>query len=208
MHKIAGAFGDQLNGHRRYWRDGLLDGTEVVDRRRAHPHEPGGRGHRARRRRRRTRSSSRAPSTRERPDVVVVLVAKPSIKLLENALRSGARDVVAPDATDDDLRTRVRQRARRRRPPAGRSRRRRRRRRRAGTSSASCRRRAARARRRCRPTSRPSLALAAPGEVVIVDLDFQFGDVASALRMTPAHTFADISRGRRCASTSRRSRSS
>jgi pilus assembly protein CpaE len=36
------------------------------------------------------------------------------------------------------------------------------------------------------------LALEAPGEVVIVDLDFQFGDVASALRMTPEHTFADI----------------
>ena len=29
---------------------------------------------------------------------------------------------------------------------------------------------------------------------MIVDLDFQFGDVASALRMTPEHTFADISR--------------
>ena len=38
------------------------------------------------------------------------------------------------------------------------------------------------------------LALEAPGEVVIVDLDFQFGDVASALRMTPEHTFADITR--------------
>jgi pilus assembly protein CpaE len=38
------------------------------------------------------------------------------------------------------------------------------------------------------------LALEAPGEVVIVDLDFQFGDVASALRMTPEHTFADITK--------------
>ena len=38
------------------------------------------------------------------------------------------------------------------------------------------------------------LAREAPGEVVIVDLDFQFGDVGSSLRMMPEHTFTDIVR--------------
>jgi pilus assembly protein CpaE len=35
------------------------------------------------------------------------------------------------------------------------------------------------------------LAQRAPGRVVIVDLDLQFGDVASALHLTPDHTIAD-----------------
>jgi pilus assembly protein CpaE len=122
-----------------------------------------------------------------------VLIAKPSIKLLENALRAGARDVVAPDSTDDDLRTAfdsALHAADRRRgvhstdvdapsrhvicvvsPKGG-----------AGKTTVST-------------NLASSLAMAAPGEVVIVDLDFQFGDVASALRMTPEYTFADISRG-------------
>ena len=39
-----------------------------------------------------------------RPDVIVIIVAEPSLQLLERALRSGARDVVAPDAPDAELR--------------------------------------------------------------------------------------------------------
>src|SRR5439155_21154441 len=38
------------------------------------------------------------------------------------------------------------------------------------------------------------LARDAPGEVAIIDLDLQFGDVASALRLTPEHTFSDAAR--------------
>jgi pilus assembly protein CpaE len=38
------------------------------------------------------------------------------------------------------------------------------------------------------------LAKAAPGEVVIVDLDLQFGDVASALGLRPELSFADATR--------------
>lgn len=38
------------------------------------------------------------------------------------------------------------------------------------------------------------LAHAAPGQVVIVDLDVQFGDVASALRIVPDHTILDTTR--------------
>jgi pilus assembly protein CpaE len=40
----------------------------------------------------------------QRPDIVVVLVADPSIQLLERALRAGARDVVSPDSSDTQLR--------------------------------------------------------------------------------------------------------
>jgi len=38
------------------------------------------------------------------------------------------------------------------------------------------------------------LAARAPGEVVIVDLDLQFGDVASALSLIPDHTMMDVAR--------------
>jgi pilus assembly protein CpaE len=127
----------------------------------------------------------------QRPDVVVVLVAEPSIQLLERALRAGARDVIAPDAGDDDLRNallRALDAGSRRRSslasidangppsqviavlsPKG------------GTGKTTV-------------SSNLSLGLAHqhPGEVVIVDLDLQFGDVASALHLVPEHTFADI----------------
>lgn len=39
------------------------------------------------------------------------------------------------------------------------------------------------------------LAKAAPGSTVLVDLDVQFGDVASALNLTPEHTLADMVQG-------------
>jgi pilus assembly protein CpaE len=39
------------------------------------------------------------------------------------------------------------------------------------------------------------LAKAAPGSTVLVDLDVQFGDVASALNLTPEHTLADTVQG-------------
>ncbi len=101
--RITDAFGDELNGHRRYWRDGLLDGSAAaaVDEL--------------------TRSAPDVVAIgpdlpiadaielaeafdAERPDIVVVLVADPSIQVYERALRSGARDVVAPDAPSAELR--------------------------------------------------------------------------------------------------------
>lgn len=39
------------------------------------------------------------------------------------------------------------------------------------------------------------LALAEPGSTVIVDLDMQFGDVATALDLSPTHFIADVSHG-------------
>ncbi len=190
--KIAGAFGDHLNGHKRYWRDGLLESPHasiVSELTRNNPAVV-------------AIGPDIAPDQAlelarafdaERPDVIVVLIAKPSIKLLENALRAGARDVVAPDSSEADLRVALDSALRaadRRRgvlspadvdapsrhvicvvsPKGG-----------AGKTTVST-------------NLASSLAMSAPGEVVIVDLDFQFGDVASALRMVPTHTFTDISR--------------
>jgi len=130
-----------------------------------------------------------------RPDISVVIVAPPSTDLLQEALRAGARDVIAPDMAPADLRAAI-ERAfdtatHRRRvfdsddfggdgdharvvmalcPKGG-----------AGKSTIS---------------TNLALALAqvAPGEVVIVDLDVQFGDVASALGLRPDLTLADAVR--------------
>jgi pilus assembly protein CpaE len=126
---------------------------------------------------------------RDRPDVVVVLVAEPSLELMEQALKAGARGVVAPGASDDELLA-----AFQRALDAGRRR---------GVSAPE----PVASRMLCVVAPKggsgkttvstnlaSGLALAAPGEVVLVDLDFQFGDVASTLRMTPEHTFADITK--------------
>jgi pilus assembly protein CpaE len=190
--KIADAYGAQLNGHRRYWREGLLDGPKsaiVAELTRSNPAVvaigPGVAPADA-------LELAHAFDT-ERPDVVVVLVAKPSIKLLENALRSGARDVVAPDSEDADLRrafdSALDAADRRRGVVTGRE------------SDAPSRNvicvvspKGGAGKTTVSTNLATSLALAAPGEVVIVDLDFQFGDVGSALRMTPTHTFTDIAR--------------
>ena len=131
-----------------------------------------------------------------RPDISVVIVAPPSNDLLQEALRAGARDVIAPDMAPADLRAAI-ERAfdtatHRRRvfdgddfggdgddrgrvvmalcPKGG-----------AGKTTIS---------------TNLALALAqvAPGEVVIVDLDVQFGDVASAIGLRPELTLADALR--------------
>jgi pilus assembly protein CpaE len=192
--RVAGAYRGQLNGHRFYWRDGLLDGSAssvVNELTRTNPAvvaigpdvAPG-----------KALELARVFDS-ERPDVVVVLVATPSIALMDSALKSGARGVVAPDAPEDELRNAFEEALgaadRRRRavaaldevtsrhticvvaPKGG-----------AGKTTVST-------------NLASGLALAAPGEVVIVDVDFQFGDVASSLRITPEITFADISRAQR-----------
>ncbi len=162
--KIAGAFGDHLNGHRRYWRDGLLDNPRVVDRRGAHPHEPGGRGHRSRHHRRARRSTSPGRSTPNAPT---------SSSCWSPSPRSSCwRTRCGPEPATSSPRTRPTRTCRRAFDSALRRRRPaprravttgRRRRTRAGTSSASCRPRVARARQPCRRTSRPGLAMRCAG---------------------------------------------
>lgn len=126
------------------------------------------------------------------PEVPVVLVAAPDPSLWQAALRAGVRDVLAPDASDDVIRT-VLDRA---------------------SQTAVGRRRAVRA----QPAEVPSTGgrvttVASPKggsgkttiasnlavglasrdvSTVLVDLDLQFGDVASALGVTPEHTLSDV----------------
>jgi pilus assembly protein CpaE len=135
---------------------------------------------------------------RSRPDISVVIVAEPSASLLQSALRAGARDVVAPDASTETLRQALDlafEAATSRRnqldadavaaaedgvakprvmlslcPKGG-----------AGKTTLST-------------NIALGLAQLLPGEVVIVDLDLQFGDVASALSLEPEHSFADTVR--------------
>ena len=128
-------------------------------------------------------------------DVCVVLVAKPTTRLWERALRAGVREVVAPDAGDGEVRqalTRAGAAAARRQ---------------AGAAAAAT--KVAAPRGRVVTVVSPKggagkttvatnlatkLAASAPGKVVIVDLDLQFGDVASALALGPQATMADAAR--------------
>lgn len=124
-----------------------------------------------------------------RPDLSVLLVAPPSPELYQQALRAGVRDLLSPDADDAEVKD-VFQRA----------------------MEVGDRRRAAIAAEQAAPTGRTlvvlspkggsgktttatnlarTLATDAPGGVVLVDLDLQFGDDAGALGLVPEHTMAD-----------------
>jgi pilus assembly protein CpaE len=188
--RVRRAFDGEFNGDLRYWRDGLLRGdparavTELVN---------GGADVVA------LGPGLPADSALElvrafdhhRPEISVVIVAEPSPALLHSALRAGARDVIAPDAPDAELRS-VLQLA---------------------LGAASHRRRVLDGKTEpAVPTAKVisvlcpkggagkttvstnlavGLAQRAPGKVVIVDLDLQFGDVASALQLAPDHTIRD-----------------
>ena len=129
------------------------------------------------------------------PEICVVLVAKPTTRLWEQALRSGVREIIPVGGDDDQVLqaiTRARQAALRRQasatpvappvdlprgrvitvmsPKGG-----------AGKTTVST-------------NLAARLATAAPGRVAIVDLDLQFGDVASALGLGPQSTMADAAR--------------
>jgi pilus assembly protein CpaE len=188
--RVRHAFDGEFNGNLRYWRDGMLrgdpsravselaqDGAEVVG---LGPGLP---------------SDSALELARafdhDHPDVGVVIVAEPSPALLREALRSGARDVISPHASGPELRAAFE----------------------LALGSVSRRRRVLDARNEpAASTTRVitvlcpkggagkttlatnvavGLAQRAPGRVVVVDLDLQFGDVASALQLIPDHTLAD-----------------
>jgi pilus assembly protein CpaE len=125
------------------------------------------------------------------PTISVLVVAPPGPDTWQRALATGARGVISPDASDDELRSHIAQAletARRRAeavPPAA---------------------AAPPARARVITVISPKggsgktivstnlavgLAVQAPGEVVLLDLDLQFGDISYALGVTPQHTIAD-----------------
>jgi pilus assembly protein CpaE len=193
--RVRAAFDGELTGPLSYWREGMLlepgdavrelsgNDVEVVA---LGPDVPA-----------ENALALASAFDHQRPDISVVIVAPPSADLLQSALRAGARDVIAPDMAPADLRAAIERAfdtALHRRqhfdtdggdgsadgdrgrvimalcPKGG-----------AGKTTVS---------------SNLALALAqvAPGEVVIIDLDLQFGDVASALGLRPDLTFADAVR--------------
>lgn len=127
------------------------------------------------------------------PEISVVLIAEPSSTLLEEALRAGVRDVIAPGAPEEELAGALRrglETSRRRRgiladaeqpevktakariimtlsPKGG-----------AGKTTMST-------------NLAVGLARQHPRDVVLIDLDLQFGDVTSALRLMPEYTLKD-----------------
>jgi pilus assembly protein CpaE len=128
-------------------------------------------------------------------DLCVVLVAKPSARLWEQALRAGVREVIGPEADDNDLRQSLV------RAGSAASRRL------AGNVAAAARETTGRGRlvavlspkggagkTTVASNLAAKLAASAPGRVVIVDLDLQFGDVASAFALGPQATIADAAR--------------
>jgi pilus assembly protein CpaE len=190
--RVRTAFKGRFDGQLRYWREGLVDeqasrmieelghrGAEVV------AIGPGIAPDR-------TLEFARAID-HDRPDVSTVIVAEPSNDLLQAALHAGARDVIAPGATNNELRAafeRVLDAASSRRsafdaeeetPDATR------------VILSMCPKGGA-----GKTTMATNLALGlarlAPGDAVIVDLDLQFGDVASALGIAPEATFTDATR--------------
>lgn len=129
----------------------------------------------------------------ERPDVCVVLVADPTPEMWQGALRAGVRDIVPPDAPLTEVRATIER----------------------ALETASRRRATVALDRSGLPKTRVITVVSPKGgagktaistnlavglarhcrnEVVLVDLDLQFGDVANALRLAPETTIADVSR--------------
>ena len=128
------------------------------------------------------------------PEITVVLVTAPTPRLWESALKAGVEVVVPVDAENGEMRAeleRAIESAKRRRanlavdadqgrssnrvitvvsPKGG-----------AGKSVVAV-------------NLASGLAMAAPDQVVLVDLDLQFGDVAGALQLVPEHSVADAAR--------------
>jgi pilus assembly protein CpaE len=133
---------------------------------------------------------------RVRPDISVVIVAEPTPDLWERAVQAGARDVVDPSVPDDELHDRLeraRETSERRRSCAEQL----------AASSIPARARVitvvsakgGSGKTALATNLAVALALTHPGEVALVDLDLQFGDVAGALRLDPEYSILDAGAG-------------
>ena len=191
--RVRAAFKGRVDGPLRYWREGMLAdepsrmieelghrGAEVVALGPGIPTDA-------------ALALARAID-HDRPDISTVIVAVPSTDLLQSALHAGARDVIAPDTPSPELRSAFER----------------------AFDAASARRSAFDGIDEEEPeTTRVILTLCPkggagkttmatnlglglgqlmPGDAVIVDLDLQFGDVASALGIAPEATFTDATR--------------
>lgn len=126
---------------------------------------------------------------RERPDLCVLLVAEPTPELYRRALRVGVRDIVDPGAGLDEVRAAF---------DAAIETANRRHRRSEATAEVEIQRtitvvspKGGAGKTAIASNLMIGLSDIAPGDVVIVDLDVQFGDVANALRLAPESTLSD-----------------
>jgi pilus assembly protein CpaE len=127
------------------------------------------------------------------PEVSVILVAVPTASVLERAMRAGTRGVLSPDAEQAEIESTTSR----------------------AIAAAQRRRELILPSTQTSPKNRIIPVLAAkggsgkttvstnlavslahlhPGDVVIVDLDLQFGDVGTAFGLEPIHTMADVMR--------------
>lgn len=128
---------------------------------------------------------------RDLPEVSVVVIAPPSPDLWRRAMRAGVRDVVAPDASDEELRQvfdNARHNSRRSITPAPASPGER------GRVITVTGPKGGSGKTAIASNLGVGLAAKTGEEVVIVDLDLQFGDMTDVLGLDPEHTFADIDR--------------
>lgn len=191
--KIRRAFGSSLNGELRRWAENLevtdpvtvvehllRGGTELVAFGSDVPQE--------------TALHLARTLDRERPEITVVLMTRPTAKLWEQAMKAGVEAVIPLEADDDEIReelSRLLEATARRRDHL------------AGDGDTH------RGSQRIITITSPKggagksvvatnlavgLAMAAPGEVALVDLDLQFGDVAAGLQLLPEHTIVDAAR--------------
>ncbi len=124
------------------------------------------------------------------PDIVVVLAAPATVELMAAAMRAGIRDLIAPDAEPDELRQaleRAALTAMSRKPavstgPQQQGR---------GRVIAVMSPKGGVGKTTVATNLAVGLAKTAPMGVVIVDLDLQFGDVASGLGLEPEYTVSD-----------------
>jgi pilus assembly protein CpaE len=131
---------------------------------------------------------------RQRPEISVLLVSDPSPELWEQALRSGVRDVLAPEAIDADVRRafdRALEVAGRRRQnlvgdPDGEGS--------GGRIITVLSPKGGSGKTTVATNLAAGLASYGPNGVAVVDLDTQFGDVAGALGLMPEHTLVDAAR--------------
>ncbi|MCW2700259.1 MAG: flpE [Blastococcus sp.] len=129
------------------------------------------------------------------PGIAVVLMAEPSAQMWQAAMRAGIRDLLDPAAGADEIRAAVDRAgqaaaSRRRvlRPPAETERY-------AGRVITVASPKGGVGKTTVSTNLAIGLTAAAPQSTVLVDLDVQFGDVASALGLVPEYTLPDAVRG-------------
>ena len=126
------------------------------------------------------------------PEICIVLVSEPGAEVFERALRAGVRDIVSPFAASGEIREileRAKETARKRRANLS-----------SGPSSIKIESRViavvspkgGAGKTAISTNLSIGLAQQLPGQVAIMDLDVQFGDVGHALRLLPERTLSNV----------------